>query len=306
MKIKYLWVSKYKNLENIDLKFTSDLVTLLVGRNGLGKSNLIEILALIFRELDLVEDEEKLEDWAYYDDRGQFEFIINYEIYNTEVKFSVLKGKFKIEIWDSSKNYEEVSLRKWKTNRKEFLPKNIIGYYSGENKRIQNIILPHAEKEQRLQKNWHRRKTLPERGLRKLFFAENKHSQLILITLALYRQNLQFKNLIDLLFEKYLGIDKIESFDIRFNNPRSKFYKRRGASADFFEENFISSKNDVKYPFWNLKGKIHDLISILFNHHLEFSTYLIYENEGEDKRRFVKEFLELKNTFIDNWIGRTN
>ena len=60
MKIKRLWVSKYKNIENIDLEFQSDLVTLLVGRNGVGKSNLIEILALIFRDLDLL---NKLDDF---------------------------------------------------------------------------------------------------------------------------------------------------------------------------------------------------------------------------------------------------
>lgn len=47
MRIKSLWVSKYKNLTEIDLSFSSDLITLLIGQNGLGKSNLIEILALL-------------------------------------------------------------------------------------------------------------------------------------------------------------------------------------------------------------------------------------------------------------------
>ena len=43
MRIKSLWVSEYKNLKNIDLNFNSNLITLLVGQNGLGKSNLIEV-----------------------------------------------------------------------------------------------------------------------------------------------------------------------------------------------------------------------------------------------------------------------
>jgi len=300
MKVKYLWVSKYKNLENIDLQFNSNLVTLLVGRNGLGKSNLIEILALIFRELDLIKSEKELMSWAYYDDRGHFEFIIKYECFNKDIQITVKKGEYKIENWElNSNDHTLLSFKEWKNTKNLYLPKYIIGYYSGENKRINQIISPHAELEQRLQKNWHRRKTLSERSLRRLFFAENKHSQLILITLAIYRENYLFKDLIDLLFKKYLNIEEITSFDIRFNNPRSGFYKEINAGADYFEENFINSKSEIKYPFWNLKGKVHDLLSILFNHHLENASYLIYENDGEDKRRFVKEFLELKNTSIN-------
>src|SRR5690606_1441459 len=77
-----------------------------------------------------------------------------------------------------------------------------------------------------------------------------------------------------------------------------RFYKEIGAGADFFEENFTSSKSNVKFPFWNLKGKVNTLIGILFNHHLENASYRTYENDGEDKRRFVKEFLDLKDTTI--------
>lgn len=298
MKIKYLWISEYKNLENIELNFSSDLVTLLIGRNGLGKSNLIEILALIFRDLDLIEKEDDLQSWAFYDDRGHFEYIIHYECYSNDIKITVRKGEYKIEIFDEREGLKPISFPQWKLNKNDYLPKYIIGYYSGENKRIQKIIEPHAAKEQRLQKNWHRRKTIPERSLRRLFFSENKHSQLVLITLAIYRGNVQYKDLVDRLFQDFLHIDEIKDFDIRFNNPRSRFYKEINASANYFEENFTSSKSSVAFPFWNLKGKIHDLISIFFNHHLENSSYVIYENEGEDKRRFVKEFLELKNTSV--------
>ncbi len=299
MKIKKLWVSKYKNIENIDLVFKSDLVTLLIGRNGLGKSNLIEILALIFRDLDLINKQEDLESWAYYDDRGHFEYIIRYECYNYDIQITVKKDIFKCELFTSETESVEIPFKNWKADKSNlYLPNYIIGYYSGENKRINEIIEPHALIEKRLQKNWHRRKTLPERNFRRLFFTENKHSQLLLITLAIYRNNVHYKNLIKRLFKDYLQIEEITKFDIRFNNPRSRFYKEIGAGADFFEENFTSSKSNVKFPFWNLKGKVNTLIGILFNHHLENASYRTYENDGEDKRRFVKEFLDLKDTTI--------
>lgn len=305
MKIKELWVSKYKNIENIDLTFHSDLVTLLIGRNGLGKSNLIEILALIFRDLDLINKQEDLESWAYYDDRGQFEFRIRYECYEHDIQITVKKDLFKFELFNSESIGIEKSFSEWKASKSEkYLPKYIIGYYSGENKRISKIIEPHSIIEKKLQRNWHRRKTLPERSLRRLFFTENKHSQLVLITLAIYRNNVVFGKLIEELFRDYLKIDQITKFDIKFNNPRSRYYKKIGASADYFEENYTNLKSEVKkskveFPFWNLKGKVNKLIGILFNHHLENASYITYENEGDDKRRFVKEFLQLKDTKIE-------
>ena len=39
MKIKSRWISEYKNVRNINLNYDTDLTTLLVGKNGLGKSN---------------------------------------------------------------------------------------------------------------------------------------------------------------------------------------------------------------------------------------------------------------------------
>ncbi|MCP4052306.1 MAG: AAA family ATPase [Mesoflavibacter sp.] len=306
MKIKRLWVSKYKNIENIDLEFQSDLVTLLVGRNGLGKSNLIEILALIFRDLDLLNTYEELTSWAYYEDRGQFEYIIEYYSRGNDIRITTKQDQFQVEVRTTgSDDFRVLDFGEWIVSKERLLPKYIIGYYSGENKRIQELIEPHAKIEKRLQRNWHRRKTLPERSLRRLFFAENKHSQLLLITLAVYKNNVSFEGLVNRLFHDYLLINSVDSFDIKFNNPRSRYYKDLNASANYFEENFTSSKIEERldYPFWNLKGKIHDLISVLFNHHLENASYIIYENvdEGqgkEDSRRFVKEFLQLKDTKI--------
>ena len=60
MKIKSLWISKHKNLENITFTFNNRLTSLLVGLNGVGKSNLLEAISIIFRELDLAEKEENL------------------------------------------------------------------------------------------------------------------------------------------------------------------------------------------------------------------------------------------------------
>lgn len=57
MKVDKLHIrSRFKNLENVEVDFDEDhLMTVVVGRNGSGKSNVLEALVAIFRNLDLGE-----------------------------------------------------------------------------------------------------------------------------------------------------------------------------------------------------------------------------------------------------------
>lgn len=57
MKVDKLHIrSRFKNLENVTVDFDKDhLMTVVVGRNGSGKSNVLEALVAIFRNLDLGE-----------------------------------------------------------------------------------------------------------------------------------------------------------------------------------------------------------------------------------------------------------
>jgi recombinational DNA repair ATPase RecF len=54
MKLDYLRIEDFKNLRNFEVKFDEkpdELFTVLLGQNGLGKSNLLEALVIIFRDL---------------------------------------------------------------------------------------------------------------------------------------------------------------------------------------------------------------------------------------------------------------
>lgn len=54
MKLDYLWVENFKNLNGFKADFDEnpeELFTILLGQNGLGKSNLLEALVVIFRDL---------------------------------------------------------------------------------------------------------------------------------------------------------------------------------------------------------------------------------------------------------------
>jgi len=48
MKIQSLYISKYKNIPEKEICLDTDLATLIIGQNGLGKSNLLEAITLIF------------------------------------------------------------------------------------------------------------------------------------------------------------------------------------------------------------------------------------------------------------------
>lgn len=54
MKLDYLWIENFKNLQDFSADFDEspeELFTILLGQNGSGKSNLLEALVVIFRDL---------------------------------------------------------------------------------------------------------------------------------------------------------------------------------------------------------------------------------------------------------------
>jgi len=51
MKLLKLEISTFKNLRDFSIDFSQTLTTVLLGQNGTGKSNLLEALIVIFRDL---------------------------------------------------------------------------------------------------------------------------------------------------------------------------------------------------------------------------------------------------------------
>jgi len=54
MRIDKFWIKEFKNLKDFKIDFDEcQMTTVLIGRNGTGKSNLIEAIVVAFRDLDL-------------------------------------------------------------------------------------------------------------------------------------------------------------------------------------------------------------------------------------------------------------
>lgn len=300
MRIKSLWVSEYKNLKDIDLKFNSNLITLLVGQNGLGKSNLIEIFGMIFQSIDLFKNEEEILTWSRKLILNHFEYSINYECNNIDITITVKDDFYEIKYKNLTTD-EEVNLdfKKFLKQKHHLLPKFIIGYYSGENKRIKGLVEDHEKREKNNQINYFRRKTKPNKELRKIFFAENHHGKLILITLALYKNHIKYGKVISKLFGEYLNIEDVSKFKIVFNNPKSQNYKFHEKGIDEFENKYYSDKNEDKNPFWNLKGKLDTLLGTFYDYGMNENRLVTYLNEYEYKGRHIKEIMELEDVDTD-------
>jgi len=292
MKIKKLWISEYKNIKDLTLEFESDLISLLVGRNGLGKSNLIEILALIFKDLGLLKRKIEFLDWPY--DSGHFEFKIHYECKryeiiiecynNAEDNVFYIKRRLKGTI---DEEFQVVKFSEFiKRRKEEFLPDFIIGYYSGENKRIREIIRPYEDLVwEGLKKNLD-----PEQGFRNMFFAENHHSQLVLLTILLYRfdpPSNKFKERLDHLIKEFTSFSTLEKFTIHLKQPN--WYKRGSdkdrniRSIEFIVENLLpkrTKEEEINYPFWDAKGKAHEIISFFYQNSPENPIAYYDEDDG--------------------------
>lgn len=112
----------------------------------MGKSNLLEILAIIFTNLDLLQTESDYNDWPY--DTDNFEYDISYECKGSDIRITSMEGMFKAFKKDigAPGDLELINFGEFKKVKHEsFLPDYIIGYYSGENKRIRSIIQNHEK-----------------------------------------------------------------------------------------------------------------------------------------------------------------
>lgn len=53
MRIDSLYINNHKNFENFHIDFNEDFfINILLGRNGTGKSNIIEVIVTIFQQLE--------------------------------------------------------------------------------------------------------------------------------------------------------------------------------------------------------------------------------------------------------------
>lgn len=292
MRILSLKIPRYKNLKDINLSFDSTLITLLVGQNGLGKSNLIEILAGIFKDLYSIREKKQYKEEA--SSKDSFDYSIEFECHNRIVKVDYENGDIRFYKKNiKTKVYDKISFEKFKRESNILLPNRIIGYYSGENKRIKDLWNKYLDEKQFRQINSYK-SPLKNKYRSKIFFSESFHSQLVLYTLFIYREHPFFREIIKYLINDILNIDEFRKVELLIKSPISSYeIKRKGISLLDIESDILSGVEyetfDDKNIFWGMKGEIDSLLKTFLFHFIGTNSYSIYE---ENKKEYFSVSLD--------------
>jgi ABC-type dipeptide/oligopeptide/nickel transport system ATPase component len=236
MQLKRLALKEYRNLHGIDITFAEkfenprntkpDVEKLisshaLIGQNGTGKSNLMEAIITIFRDVDLDRD-------------AAFDYVLEYSIrgYNVKIEADTEKQK-RPYVWVDCKSESQGYLLR----NTELLPSHIFAYYSGRNERMEALFQEHQRRFNRRQeitaeevlspevlrnlsnsdadrdameklRKREENKQLKNFGddrLRRLFYCRGGHSQLVLLA-CLLSDDPVFKKVLE-----NLNIESLES-----------------------------------------------------------------------------------------------
>ncbi|QQS06270.1 MAG: AAA family ATPase [Fibrobacterota bacterium] len=269
MQLRRLKLKNFRNLRDVEIDFASTLQDssnsgapravnshALIGQNGSGKSNLIEALVTIFRDLDL-------------DNACTLDYELEYLIRGCDVVLEGRVGKRVLAVVDE----KPLSATAFANRAKELLPAHVFAYYSGKNERIESLFRKHeqrfskrmdmadqevvpahlidgfkgeeeqAEEIQRIKdRREHLLRAAGEDILRRLFYCRGGHTQLVLLACFLapddiFEQILRDLNIVGLesalfVLKRPYDLRKLDEIDIQDGDNR--FWYARGTVVSEF------------------------------------------------------------------------
>ncbi len=254
---------RFKNLKNVTIDFDEDhWVTVMIGWNGTGKSNVLEALAVIFRDLigrnrtpafafklDYRMGSGEATLYIHIDadpDRKNEPFIIRTAtnddaeqantfniLSNREEKFSAVNGKL-------------IKLNAFLNDSDKYLPHYVFSYYSGESTRMREVFRPYLESYDGKLRNGE------DPGLKRLFYAMPVHSQFVLLAFLIQQSDVVKEFLND-----HLGLNSEEGLEsVLFVLKQPGWSKRRG------KKKIVGDGDD---RFWGAKGIVQTFLDRLQN-----------------------------------------
>lgn len=273
---------QFKNLKNVTIDFDQDhWVTVVIGWNGTGKSNVLEALAIIFRDLIAKKRTPAFAfQLAYHmgsgenlrhihidadPDREKNAFLIRVadarQIKQNDFNHSVLDFG---DDADRSPQGEPIKLTAFLNADGKYLPRYVFSYYSGESPRMQDIFESYL-------KSYYKELLDSEAdpAPKRLFYALPVHSQFVLLAFLIHPDQ-KVKDFL----AKELGIDPdngVESvlfvlreppWDSKEGDPR--FWNARGLVQRFLDRLMnvslapITVKRNLKKSIWNKNASKHE------------------------------------------------
>lgn len=281
MKIHYLKINGFKNLKDfeMDLRSNTQEIFVTVGKNGTGKSNVLEALVLIFRNLFMFEKKPIADinkETVSKSNFPLFDFIIEYECNGFEIKVVFEKTKegreqlslfpeqeeSTVDFIDRTYTFYVKSAKKWEeigksgkvegksyfydksdSNEFKYLPSYVFAYYSGISNRLEEHFDFHQNQFYIDLLNG------KDEPFRPLFYARPIHSNFVLLAFYAFNMDDRVKRfLADKL--NIIGFDSA-LFVIRKPKWNSKegdirFWKAKGIVATFLKRLFEKSLMPIK------------------------------------------------------------
>lgn len=263
MQLRRLQIREFRNLRNVEIDFATHVGDLtepekirevqshaIIGQNGSGKSNLIEALVMIFRDLDL-------------NSVSTLDYKLEYGIRGRNVVLVGTRGS-RAAVWVDG---EAISPTVFTERAKELLPSHVFAYYSGKNERIEQLFRRHEQRyskrmdladqevvpahlldnftgeeqqKQAIEAAKQRRERLlrgtGEDLLRRLFYCRGGHTQLVLLACFLEPDTVFERILLDLNIESLdsalfvlkrpYNLRELDEVDVQDGDPR--FWFARG------------------------------------------------------------------------------
>jgi predicted ATPase len=301
MRIDWLRIENWKNLRGFEIDFDeSQLTTVLMGANATGKSNLMEAIVRIFRNLDL-------------DEPPDFAYQIRYECRGKRVEIDANPRATAIDSKNSRVlqirvDGKDLSRKNYSTQREQILPTHVFAYYSGTKQRLERLFDKHLE-------DFYGATLKSEpRSMRRLFYCHPVHSNYVLMAYFAKGDAAARKFLADT-----MGITGVESvlFVLRspwwFSGQPTSIQEKEGDPRFWYARGlvrkFVSALWDHAYPPILDKGK--DVLDFRGRSEDKEWLYLFVPDESALQKLAAtygsqKEFFkELESTWINDLILET-
>jgi len=211
VKILRLWVNNYKNLRDCEIEFSQPfLLDAIIGKNGSGKSNLIEAILHILIGV-------------YFKKSPPFEFSFQFEAQGRQVMLKSEARKLSVQVDGELESLDRFAQRLRGGPGQVYYPEVTLVYYSGECQRVRRLLKRYERDFQRLARK-------PETDRYRPLFVETSNEQSDVILLALFaHQQMTFLNHLGLtdVVNVSLELRSPPAFDPRLHEP--KLWNTEGA-----------------------------------------------------------------------------
>lgn len=229
MRIDKIHIESFKNLKDftVDIDETQ-LTNVFIGKNGAGKSNLMEALVIIFRDLDLDEPTK------------EFSYEIQYCCNKHMVKITCNVETKKREIIVDGKEISRRDFYQHRHTEDDYLPEHVFAYYSGPSNRLEKHFAKHQKQfyTSLLKGN--------DQTLRPLFYARMIHSHFVLLAFFSF-----FDETSNSFLKEYLDISSVESILFVLKRP-----------------GWAQGKTHPKLSFWGARGVVQEFLDELYQYSL--------------------------------------